>query len=473
MEITSLIFAGLAITSVFIYYLLKHDYRVAFLTLLSCGFIITFSVPLLFYILFYSLLNYLVGIKIKDSIYKKGLFRLGIILNISQLFILRYATFAIDPIFQLFDINLEVSRISEFIIPIGISYFTLQGIGYLVNIKMGWEVPEKNFLKFLLYISFFPKFLSGPVERSDHFIQQLKAKQEFTADNVTTGLKSILWGFFKKVIIANHLAATINHLHTGGDSIGGYYVFLIILIQPIYLYFDFSGYTDIALGIARTFGIVLLPNFNRPFLSENMTNFWRRFHISLSSWFNDYIFKQVSFRLRRYRNNATTTAVFLTWILFGIWHGAGWNFMALGILQALAIYYEFKTKRQRNIFFSRIPDSMRIWTGRIFTYSFYSLSLTFFFSSDLPAASITFTKLIKQSHFAYGNFLSEPLLFGLLFAFIFLVYETVSSDHEKLFSRIQGFWNSHRYLRIVTYYAAILLILTQLDSSSSFIYEMF
>ena len=155
------------------------------------------------------------------------------------------------------------------------------------------------------------------------------------------------------------------------ETLGGLNCILVMLIQPLYLYFDFSGYTNLALGFAKMYGIDLQPNFNRPFLSVNMTNFWRRFHISLSSWFNDYVFKQTSFRLRKMKSYATVIALFITWVLFGIWHGAGWNFMLLGFLQAFAIYYEYQTKRRRAAIFSRLPEITRKWTGRFFTYCFY------------------------------------------------------------------------------------------------------
>ena len=128
-------------------------------------------------------------------------------------------------------------------------------------------------------------------------------------------------------------------------------LWILLLLVPIYLYFDFSGYTDIAIGFAKVFGIDLLPNFNRPFFSENMTSFWRRFHMSLSLWFNDYIFKQTSFRYRKWGIFASVFAVFITWMLFGIWHGAGWIFMLLGFLQAVAIYYEVFTRKIRFKFF--------------------------------------------------------------------------------------------------------------------------
>ena len=204
--------------------------------------------------------------------------------------------FRSDPVFEALNSTIAVSKLSEIIVPLGISYFTLQGIGYLINVKMGWEKPEKNFLIFLLYIIFYPKFLSGPVERSNHILPQLKQLTGFNDQQVSDGLRLALIGFFKKVAIANQIAPYTVGSYENINFADGSTSWLIFIIQPLYLYFDFSGYTDMARGVAKTFGIELLPNFNRPFFADNVTNFWKRFHISLSSWFNDYVFKQTSFK---------------------------------------------------------------------------------------------------------------------------------------------------------------------------------
>jgi alginate O-acetyltransferase complex protein AlgI len=473
MEIISIYFAVLSIISFFVYYLLNQKYRILFLTLLSCGFIASFSINLLIYVLIFSVINFFIGLKIPGSRFKKGLFRTGIVINLLQIIILKYDNFTISPILHLFNLSFGISELSKIIVPIGISYFTLQGIGYLINIHMGWEKPEKKVLNFILYIIFYPKFISGPIERSNHFLPQLKTFQSFSTENVTLGLRIALWGFFKKVIIANHLADTVTLTYSNSDTIGGLNVLLVILIQPLFLYFDFSGYTDIAIGFAKTFGIDLLPNFNRPFLSENMTTFWKRFHISLSSWFNDYVFKQASFKLRRWKSHATTIAVFITWILFGVWHGAGWNFMALGLMQGLAIYYEFVTKRKRITFFSKFSPIIRVWSGRIFTYCFYGISLTFFFAPDLTTAFKVFSKLKNISDFSSTNFLLKPFLFGLIFALLLLVYEILQSDYEKSYYRLQKYWTNHRLFRIVVYYATVVLIISLLRGNAAFVYEMF
>jgi alginate O-acetyltransferase complex protein AlgI len=473
MEIISIYFAVLSIVSFSIYYFLNSKYRILFLVLVSCGFIACFNFNLLLYVLIFAIINYQVGLKIPVVRYKKALFRAGIMFNLLQIIILKYGGFTINPILQLFNIQFDVTIFSEILIPIGISYFTLQGIGYIINIQFGWENPEKRLLHFLLYILFYPKFISGPIERSNHFLPQIKTQKSFNVENVTLGLKIALWGFFKKVIIANHLATTVTDTFRDLSNVGGVYVFLLILILPLYLYFDFSGYTDIAIGLAKTYGIDLIPNFNHPFLSENVTAFWKRFHISLSSWFNDYVFKQASFRFRKLKSHATLLAVFLTWILFGIWHGAGFNFMVLGLLQALAIYYEFLTKKKRTVLFSKLPNFIRIWTGRVITYCFYGISLVFFFSPDLSTAFKFFSRIKDLSDNFKGSYISEPLLFGLFFALLFMIYETVQNDSITFYARLQNYWTNHRFFRVIVYFLATTLLVSQLSGNKSFIYEMF
>jgi D-alanyl-lipoteichoic acid acyltransferase DltB (MBOAT superfamily) len=464
MEITSINFIILAIVSVIGFYLLENKYRTGFLALASLFFIGSFSYVLVLYILIYSFINYIIGINIPVSRFRIALFRTGIIINISQIVLLRYASFAIDPFLQIFNENLQVSVLSVIIIPVGISYFTLQGIGYLINVKMAWEKPEKNFLDFLLYIAFFPKFLSGPVERSNHFLPQLKKPHLFNEGQLTEGLKIILLGFFKKLAIANPLAPFIMSAYSNLNSTDGYSFWILFLLQPIYLYFDFSGYTDIAIGLAKTFGIELLPNFNRPFLAENVTTFWKRFHISLSSWFNDYIFRQTSFRYRRWGINASVYAVFLTWILFGIWHGAGWNFMILGIIQALAINFEFFTKGIRLRLFSKIPDNLRVWSGRLLTYLFYCTALVFFFSPDINSAIAYFSRLIKFVEHPL-SLLGSPSLFpfaALTYGAFLLLLELLQNDYSKDYNKLETFWRSEKKANVLfrwTVYSSVITII--------------
>jgi len=477
MGIISAAYAILLVSSVFVFYLLNIKYRVGFLAIVSCVFIASFSYLMLPYILIYSLINYYLGRKLPDSENKIALFRTGIIINLTQLVLLRYSSFAIDPVFQLFDSNIQVSGLSEFIVPVGISYFTLQGIGYLVNIKMGWEKPEKKFLNFLLYITYFPKFLSGPIERSNHFLPQLNLSQKFNRKQIAEGLRILLIGVFKKLAIANQISHYVQNAYPDLQSVDGLSLWILLLLQPIYLYFDFSGYTDMAIGASKIFGIDLLPNFNRPFFSQNMTNFWKRFHMSLSSWFHDYVFRQTAFKYRKWGIMASVYALVLTWVLFGVWHGAGWNFMVLGFLQAVAIIYEFFTKKWRVRIFSVMPDYLRTWFSRIVTYLFYAVSLVFFFAPNLNSALIYFSRLDNLSGPEMFTPVSVQPYMVIIFIAAFLLLELIKVDFRQMFNRLMYIWSGdsrmNKFFRWTVYSIIITILLIVGNKSEQFIYVNF
>ena len=243
MQITSQYYILLSFVSIFIYYLLNKRYRVLFLALLSGAFIATYSYILLLYVLAFTLVNYLIGLRLPDSARKKTLYLTGIVFNVLQLILL---SFTINPTLHLLHVDLDLTIIAKVIVPLGVSYFSLQGIGYLISLKMGWEKPEKNFADFLLYIIFFPKFVSGPIERSNHFLPQLKEGKSFDMGVVSSGLRIVLIGLFKKVAIANQLAPYVMDMFKDMQSAEPWSLWLIFILLPLYLYFDFSGYTDIA-----------------------------------------------------------------------------------------------------------------------------------------------------------------------------------------------------------------------------------
>lgn len=473
MEITSIYFGLLSVIIIFIYYFLNPRFRIIFLSVFSCAFIASYNYYLLIYILAYASINYYIGLKIPSAKHKKALYRTGIIINILQLIILRYASSVIDPFFRIFNISMHFYMFSEIIVPIGISYFTLQGIGYLINIKMGWEKPEKKYLHFLLYITFYPKFISGPIERSNHFLPQLKINQTFDEKQVVEGLKMALIGSFKKVIIANPMGILVNSVYTEIDSFGGLNLWITILVQPLYLYFDFSGYTDIAVGLAKTLGINLLPNFNKPFLSENITTFWKRFHMSLSLWFNDYMFKPLTFNFRRAGYYASVLAVFVTFVCFGIWHGGGWNFMILGLIQAIAVNFEFFTKKVRHRLFSKLPVFYRTWVGRAITYIFFGGSLIFFFSPDVDL-TLKYISKLKTLDLSTNYDVSVKLLFfAFICSIVFILQEILNNEYKVHYSKLGNYWRTHKFVRIIIYYFFIILILSHLSGELSFIYQMF
>jgi len=476
MAITSIYFGLFIIGSLLVYYLVNHKYRMILLSVLSLLFIGTFSVKLVAYILFFTLINFFIGKKTASD-EKKIYFRIGIAFNLLQLILLRYSVFLLDPAFVVLGADFRMSVISDLIVPVGVSYYTLQGIGYLFNIKMGWEKPESQFFNFLVFITFFPKFLSGPIERSNHFLPQLKEAKSFDIHRITGGLKLILYGLFKKVVIANQIAPFLTAVYSNIDSVNSSALWLLIIIQPLCLYFDFSGYTDMAIGVAKLFGIDLLPNFNKPFFAENMTTFWKRFHISLSSWFNDYIFKQASFRYRKWGVYSSIYALLLTWILFGIWHGAGWNFMLLGLIQALAIIYEFFTRKWRIKVFGRIPHFPRLMFSRLITFLFYGTSLVFFFSPDIHTTIRFFSNLPGAAISATTVELPGLPLYSILLMLIVLIIEYISNDFEVINRRITDLWMSKTapavLIKIGVYLTMILMIYFWGTEGQEFIYAQF
>lgn len=460
MELTSPSFVFATIFSAIVFYLLNPRFRIVLLVFLSLGFILSLSYLLVPYIILYSTVNFFIGKKVAGSKNKLGIYRIGLLFNLAQLILLRYANFTLDPVLHFFESPVQVSKLAQIIIPLGISYFTLQGIGYLINLKMGWEKPETNFWNFLLYIVFFPKFLSGPIERSNHFLPQLCETRSFNQEEITIGLRTILFGFFKKVAVANQLAPYVVDTFSNINSVDSFTLWIVLFLLPIYLYFDFSGYTDIAIGSARLFGINLLPNFEKPFFAVNVSTFWRRFHMSLSLWFNDYVFRNIILKRRRWGIYASVYGVFITWTLFGIWHGGGWHFMALGLLQAIALNYEFFTKRIRNRIFSKLPIFVNNWIGRIFTYIFYSFSLVFFFSKDIESVFIFLGKLSDLTGpFVIDNLSTKPISL-LIYVPIILFIEMIQTDFPKTYSKYLDKWNNGNIVSKIIRWSVYSIIIT-------------
>jgi D-alanyl-lipoteichoic acid acyltransferase DltB (MBOAT superfamily) len=284
-------------------------------------------------------------------------------------------------------------------------------------------------------------------------------------------------GFFKKIAIANNLAPYFLDAYSEASLMNGDMLWVILFLGPLYLYFDFSGYTDIAIGIAKALGIQLLPNFNRPFFSENMTTFWKRFHISLSSWFNDYVFRQISFRYRKWGIYASILGLLITWTLFGVWHGAGWNFMMLGFIQATAIIYEFFTKKWRHKLFSNFPEFLRKWAGRIFTYSFFAFALVFFYSPDLKTAFNFFIRLLGTEAPTLLGPISRAPYALFIYIPVMLFLELLNNDFESVYNKLKNFWFEERKMKILLRWALysliIIFILIVGNKGSGFIYVNF
>lgn len=332
---------------------------------------------------------------------------------------------------------------------------------------------ERNFFVFSNYMIFFPKFLAGPIEQSKNFLPQLTKTYTANYNDIVEGFKLILWGAFKKLVVADRLALVINGVYPDMEDMSGNIFLFTLLLQPLQLYCDFSGYTDIALGIGRTFGFKLTNNFRRPFFSTSVTEFWQRWHISLSSWCNEYIFKRLTFKYRKWGQWSPVFAVFVTFFVIGIWHGPRWNFIILGILQGLAINYEFFTKRNRLKIGSKIPKKLNLYVSYLLVYIFFCFTLVFFNAAETKDAVYFITNIFKEiditdfSLIFLSNFDKAIILFSLVLIFF---VEFRQEKGKEIFSEIDQF---PRWKRWTVYYVLFILIIYFGSASKEFVYMQF
>ncbi|RYG41043.1 MAG: MBOAT family protein, partial [Chitinophagaceae bacterium] len=305
----------------------------------------------LFLLIFSTALDYKCGLLIQESSStreRKTWLWLSIVINLSFLGVFKYYDFfAVSFAETMSEIGFQVNPgLLQVILPVGISFYTFHGLSYVIDIYKGRIKAEKSIVDYSLFVSFFPLLVAGPIERATHLLPQLKTERKFNYANAVDGLRQILWGLFKKIVIADQCARTANVIFDNPDAYSGSTLALGAVLFAFQIYGDFSGYSDIALGSARLFGIELLQNFSFPYFSRNIAEFWRRWHISLSSWFRDYLYIPLGgsrgTTFKKVRN------VFIIFIVSGFWHGANWTFIIWGLLNALYIMPSVLIGNNRN-----------------------------------------------------------------------------------------------------------------------------
>ena len=305
----------------------------------------------LFLLIFSTLLDYLTGIKMEgaeNQNRKKIWFWLSIIINVGFLAVFKYYNFFAESFVELissFGLKADLWTI-RVILPVGISFYTFHGLSYVIDIYKSRIKAERDFVDYAVFVSFFPLLVAGPIERATHLLPQIKHKRTFDYAKAVDGLRQILWGFFKKVVIADNCAEYANLIFNNSASHSGSTLVLGALFFTFQIYGDFSGYSDIALGTARLFGIDLLRNFAFPYFSRDIAEFWRRWHISLSTWFRDYLYVPLGGSRGSIWIKVRNT--FIIFIVSGFWHGANWTFIAWGFLNALYFLPLLLLKRNRS-----------------------------------------------------------------------------------------------------------------------------
>ena len=302
-------------------------------------------------ILFSTLVDYSVGnqmVKTEAPRNRKFLLLISLFINLGALGFFKYCNFFVDNFVKAFTfmgVHLQ-SNTLNIILPVGISFYTFQTLSYTIDVYNGKLKPSKDFLSFAAFVSFFPQLVAGPIERATNLLPQFYRPRYFSYKNAVDGLRQILWGLFKKMVIADNCAVFANMIFNNSEDYSGSTLALGAVFFAFQIYGDFSGYSDIAIGTSRLFGFNLMKNFAFPYFSRDIAEFWRRWHISLSTWFRDYLY--IPLGGSRGTKGCQIRNVFIIFIVSGFWHGANWTFIVWGLLNALYFLPLLLLKKNRN-----------------------------------------------------------------------------------------------------------------------------
>lgn len=336
------------------YFLLSQRWRVHLLLVASCVFYMAFIPTYILILAVTILIDYVAGIYIErvEGRAKKTLLWISILSTCTVLFIFKYFGFFTGSFVGaagLFGWHLPRPAIS-IILPIGLSFHTFQSLSYVVEVYRGKQRAEHDFIIYATYVMFFPQLVAGPIERPQNLLHQFRERHEFDYDNVTQGLKRMAWGFFKKLVVADRLALYVNDVYGAPRNYNGLQLTLATFFFAYQIYCDFSGYSDIALGAAQVLGFRLMENFRTPYYSLSVSEFWRRWHISLSTWFKDYVYIPLGGNRVSVRRHVLN--LLITFSVSGLWHGANWTYVIWGSLNGVYLICGWLTKDARNRFWS-------------------------------------------------------------------------------------------------------------------------
>jgi D-alanyl-lipoteichoic acid acyltransferase DltB (MBOAT superfamily) len=373
----------------------------------------------LFLIIFSSFIDYIVGLKLYQTENKnnrKKLLFISLFFNLGLLFFFKYTNFFIESFvesFSLFGKTLNINTLN-IILPVGISFYTFQTLSYTIDIYRNQLKPTKDWLAFFAFVSFFPQLVAGPIERASHLLPQFYKTYNFNYKLVKSGLLLVAFGLFKKMVIADRAAVYVNEVYNNVEDYGGVGFTYATILFAFQIYCDFSGYSDIAIGLARTMGFDLMKNFNSPYISKSLTEFWRRWHISLSTWFRDYVYIPLGGskkgKIRTYIN------LFIVFVISGLWHGAALTFIIWGAIHGLVLMIEKATFRIKQPIFNKLGLNTKNTSNHLFfgIIIFFIVCLAWvFFRANTLNDSVYIIKGIFTD-FNFGDiFNKETYLIGL------------------------------------------------------------
>ncbi|WP_439582744.1 MBOAT family O-acyltransferase [Dyadobacter bucti] len=356
------------------------------------------------------------------------------------------------------------------VLPVGISFYTFHGLSYVIDVYKERIKAERDFVDYAVFVSFFPLLVAGPIERATHLLPQIQQKREFSLAKASDGLRQILWGLFKKVVIADNCAEYANIIFNNSEQYSGSTLLLGAFLFSIQIYGDFSGYSDIALGVARLFGIELLRNFAFPYFSRDIAEFWRRWHISLSSWFRDYVyFPMGGSRGGLWMKIRNTFAIFL---LSGFWHGANWTFIVWGALNACYFLPLLISNTNRNnieiVARGKLLPSLKEFLQIVATFSITVVAWIFFRAESVRHALSYVADIFTASLFKVPEIFPKDIL---VLICIFLLIEWLGREQQYALARFGLRWP--RSFRWAFYYVIIISLFVFAGKEQQFIYFQF
>lgn len=399
---TSGIFAIFFVIFYFIWSLIQHkiSYRNTVLLFFSLYIYYKLANEFVLLLIAYAFIDYFIGIQIykeKKEFLKKILLYTSVFVNISLLFFFKYLAFTLQT-WNTWT-NQEIF-IPSLVAPLGISFWVFRSLSYVLDIYHEMiEEPEKNYFHYLLYLSYFPAILAGPIMKAETFLEQIKKPTQINDQMIGLGYWLIICGLTKKIVLSDPLGSNfVQRIFENPGFYTGLEALIAAFAYGFYLYYDFSGYTDMAIGMSLLVGIQLPQNFNEPFKSQSITEFWRRWHITLFQWFNDYVFTPLNFSLRKWGKSAAIFSMMVTFLLSGIWHGANFTFIVWGILHGLAISYEIATQNFRRYLLKLWGKSFHAFLSILLTYAFLTFTFFFFNAPSIESTFTMFDRILTEFH---------------------------------------------------------------------------
>lgn len=468
--------------AVVIYYLLPHRYRWIWLLTASYYFYMSWKASLILLLLASTAIDYFCGLKMSredNRIKRRRYLYLSLISNLGILFFFKYLGFFSNTtveIFSFFGVELNQIETSGYnaaniILPVGISFYTFQTLSYSFDVYRGLVKPEKNFGRFALYVSFFPQLVAGPIERPDRLLPQFLQKIKLEPERIRKGLIIMAWGFFLKLVVADRIGVYVDEAFFNTSKITGIPLLFSSYLFAFQIYYDFAAYTTIAIGAAYVMGFSLMENFDRPFFGKSLADFWRRWHISLTSWFKDYLYKPLVQKF----GISTALAVLLVFAFTGLWHGANWTFVIWGVLNGIFLIVEVLLKRWRKeanlkpLFYTMpLLNTLVTW---VFCFHLIVFSLIFFRASSVDHAMLYFNNMFNIDKWQI-NIISDKIEILIMVSLILLVqivnyFKGESKVYELVLNRT-------RPVRWIIY-IGFLLVMTffAISRKEAFIYHQF